>query len=369
MSEAQKEAQQNRRSREREAAAEAAASIANQAASEIPDVAVSQEAIDPEAPRARVDHSRRESLMAEIRAQRAKGDPEDVERGLENDSAIQPESVEEAPTNAGEGGGTQEVSAPASGTAVQEQQAAPVPEMVRAKIDGEEFDVPKAEVDAHGGLAAYQINKAAERRLAKANEVLRMAAAVAQKSSQQPAPAPKPSIKDLVREKIQNIQFGTPDEAAQAIEEIFSAHSGQIDPAKLKQEAVADVFEHMAAQQFIAKNRDILNNPVFADLALITQHRMIASQGQPKDWGKFYSDLEGHLRTALGKPYQANPASTPQLTSQPTSGSVADKDARKASIVALPSAAASRAAAPEEPKPKSRDEYFAMLRKSRGQHV
>ncbi len=165
------------------------------------------------------------------------------------------------------------------------------------------------------------------------------------------------------------LQFGTTEEATAAVKELLSAsQQPAIDHDKLKQEAMEAVFEQMAVQDFIKRNNDILSNKVFANLAILTQNDMSASQGKPKDWNKFYANLEGTLRNALGRPITANQQSAAQPTAQTTSGSVADKEARKASIVALPVTAA-RAVTPEEPKQPTREDILARLRKARGQPV
>src|SRR5690606_21921493 len=58
------------------------------------------------------------------------------------------------------------------------------PKTVRVKVDGEEYDAPDEEVEAAGGVKAYQIQKAAENRLNKANATLsearKVQAAIAQ---------------------------------------------------------------------------------------------------------------------------------------------------------------------------------------------
>jgi hypothetical protein len=90
------------------------------------------------------------------------------------------------------------------------------------------------------------------------------------------------------------------------------------------------------------------------------------SQGMPSDWHKFYADLAVELRNGLGMQNPTVPPNTTQTASPNPTGTVADKLARKADIVALPTSSA-RAPMKEEPKPLTRDDKIALMRKSRGQ--
>ena len=350
MSKAQSDAQKQRWERDRQARAEAAGAQADAIAEAIQNEVVEEVAQSSadSGPAPKADHSARLAMLDEVRKAR------------ESEENEEPTHEAEPPAEA----------EPAAEAEVSPQpEAAAAPEVVRVKVDGEEFDVPKTDVDAHGGVAAYQINRAAEKRLAKAKEIEQQTSATMLKLQQmlQPVPAPQRSVDELIKEKISQVQFGSPDEAAQAIKDIMSASQPQaIDPAKLRQEAVDEVFRRMAAEQFVQRNVDILGSRTFAQLAILAETDMLREQGKPSDWNKFYASLEGNLRMQLGKPTIA--ATSMQQTAQPTSGSVADKEARKASIVALPVASA-RAALPEEPKPKSREQVLADLRRSRGQPV
>jgi hypothetical protein len=89
--------------------------------------------------------------------------------------------------------------------------------------------------------------------------------------------------------------------------------------------------------------------------------------GQPIDWQKFYSTIAHEVRGAFGR--QSQPAAQPAA---PTGGNpsqpVSEKEARKASITTLPTAAA-RATPPAEEKPETREESLNRMRKARGQPV
>lgn len=363
MSEAQSLAAKEAWARRREREAASAAAAADAAAEAIPDEAVqamqaeiSAGSSDDDTPRPqpKADHSARLAALEEVRKAR------------EAEEAAPVTHEEPSPAE-------QEVVAPQQEQETDETEEVEAIEYVRVKVDGEEMDVPKVDVEAEGGVKAYQINKAAEKRLQKAAEIARANAEMfartqAALQAATPPPPPQKPLSELIKEKIAHVQFGTPDEAAAAIDEIIAAKTGPaIDHNKMRQEAVESVFEHMAAQTFIQRNQDILNDRVTAQLALLTQNDMLSQQGRPQDWNQFFFHLETNLRNRLGKPPIATQAqATPNA--QPTSGTVADKEARKASIVALPTASA-RAVAPEEPKPKTREQMLADMRKARGQPV
>jgi hypothetical protein len=239
------------------------------------------------------------------------------------------------------------------------------PEVVTVKIDGEERQVAKTEVDALGGVASYQIHKAAEKRLEQANKEKQelhnlLMQTKAMLEAQKPQ-TPKQDPAEWLKEKATQIQFGTPEESAQALQEIMN--SQRVDPNQIIQQAMEQMAQKSAAQQFVAKNSDLFQNPVLAKLAVVMEHDKL-SKSRPSDWNKFYSDLEYEFRNSIGKPATTP---TPVVADQPTSGQEA-KLSRKDNIVNLPTAAG-RIAAPEPDKPLTREDRLNQLRKSRGQPV
>jgi hypothetical protein len=367
MSEKQSEAQQNRRARERQEqnSGAQAAKAAEAAAARVTDQSPTDFQPDPDAGKdafidKKPDESPREfkrgnptrsAAYDEIMAAR-KEKSEAVHEEARPDAAPAPEPVAAAPEPTPE-------PAPAP-------EAEPAPELVEVNIYGQRFQVPKVDVDAAGGKTAYQQMKASEYLFQKTKESERKAAEMLAQVEQRavPPPAPVRPLMDVVKEQMPKIQFGTPDEAAEAWAAIENA-KGTVDPARIKQEAIQEFFQQSAAQAFIQRNGDVLNDHVNQTLAVLLENSMIRQQGRPRDWGQFYSSLEANLRNRLGRPTIAAPSVA--SPSQPTSG-LADKEARKASIVALPTAA-TRAAAPEAEKPLTRDDILARARKARGQPV
>lgn len=342
------QAQQERRSRERDA--QQAAQVAEAIAEASPDVVEPQAEVD--APMPKVDHSER---MQQLEALRQK--PDDM------DEYIREETEEVVPTQeAPEPEATPEVAPQVAPEVVAE-----VPETVTVKIDGQEMQVAKSEVDAVGSVSAYQMLKAAEKRLEQANREKHELTQILQQARQmiQPQTPVKPP-EEVLREKVQQIQFGTPEEAAQALQDILTTQ--RVNPNDIITQAVSQMERKSAMNQFVSRNQDIMGNPLLAKLAVIAEHDKL-SKSPPSDWNKFYSDLEVEIRNGIGRPATTpQPAVSTQQTDQPTSGPVADKLARKANIVNLP-VAAGRIAAPEDPKPLTREDRLNLLRKSRGQPV
>jgi hypothetical protein len=263
----------------------------------------------------------------------------------------------------------------------QESQPAPapvveevVPETVTVKIFGEERQVPKEEVEEYGGIKAYQIAKAAEVQLREAKE----AQAEARREREnlmrhlQQQMQPKEPIKtpaQIVQEKIDLIRFGTPEESAAALQEVLEKSQTKIDPNHLLHQAVQLFNEQTAFAKFKSDFPEIASNPElekFATMLGREQALEIYKLGKTPEWSKFYTDLGQKVRSVIGyKPNQPAPIAT--TTGQTSPGS-SEKEARKASIVTLPTAAA-RAKQPEEPQPPTRAEIFSEMRRGRGQHT
>lgn len=383
MSDKRSEAQQNRRARERaeSSAATHAAKVAEVAAARSPDGPLEFQP-DPNATadafsRNRDDAPPREvqrgnpartmaydQMMAE-RKERAENTVHEAPREtVETEKpAREPEAVapEPAPVAAVE-------PAPAP-----VQEAQPEPETVEVKIDGQVSRVPKAEVEDYGGVKAYQIIKAQEKRLAEANRYANELGGMfrqLQQSMQKPA-QPQPKPEEIIRDAVAKIQFGAPDEAQAAFTQAINALvPRQPDPQAVAMQAYLLTQVTDAENRFVEANKDLVENSMIRQIVINEKNRRIAEFQQqnrlPENWNAFYNSIATDVRAALGRPPIATPG-VQQPASQPTSG-LAEKEARKASIVALPTAA-TRAAAPEAEKPLTRDDILAKARKARGQPV
>lgn len=261
-----------------------------------------------------------------------------------------------------------------------EAQTPPPIEMVRVKVDGEEFDAPKTEVEDAGGIKAYQIQKAGENRLKKANETLaeskRIQAQIAQWAMQnirrQPQ-QPQVTQAEFIGQKLDAIRFGTPEEGAAALAEVMQRANPRMDPQAMMSQATNQAVVTMRRQNGVDgfKNEfsDIVTNPLLLKLSLMLENERLTTIDPNSiltfDWSDFYRKIGNEVRSVAGRQSQAATAtpaapSTPGTTSLPS-----DKEARKASIVNLPTAAA-RAELLKESKPETRDEILNQMRKSRG---
>jgi hypothetical protein len=326
-----------------------------------------QPKLDGERPAAR--NRNRENAMDEIIARDLR------EKGLDSTPAPEPEPQAPEPTPPTPEDILKANTPSEVAPAAPEQD--PAVETVRAKVDGEEFDVPKAEIDAAGGIHAYQRDKAAENRLKKANEALaqtrQMQAQIAQwvQSQGQAAQPAAPQLSDaqFLQSKVDIIRFGTPEESAVALQEVMARNNPRIDPNQITQMAVQQINKNSALDNFKKEFQDIVANPMLLRLAVSLEGERATSAGQNTDWNTLYRQIGNEVRSVVaGRPSQST-ATTAQQIAAPSSDSPSqqptDKEARKASIVNLPTAAA-RAALPQESKPESREDILNQMRKTRG---
>lgn len=376
-------------SRRSGSAAEAAASAASEAARVLQQrsqevKAETREAPPQETPEVRLDDSKIERLrqnrthprvMDEIVRSRPGYKEEEAEPKVEakEDPAPKPEQkAEPAPEPAKE----------AEAPPVAEQAPPPAPEpikTIRVKVDGDEFDALESDVTAAGGIHAYQREKASENRLKKANEALaeaqRLKAQLADWAAQQQAAAkPKePEVTDdeFLKSKVDALRFGSAEESAAALREILHRTNKPVDQNALIEAAAAKIKHDAAVAEFDREFSDLVSNPFLLDavnaqrIKRIQQMRQEGVKGQI-DWKDFYFKIGHDLRNAIGRPSQPSQASAAGAvtTGHPSQGT-SDKEARKASIVNLPAAAA-RAEAPKEEVPETREQIIQGMRRARG---
>jgi len=231
------------------------------------------------------------------------------------------------------------------------------PATVKVKIDGQEYDAPQEEVDAYGGVKAYQIAKAAENRLQKANEALAEVRKLQGEKKEQPTQSPN----DWLKQKIEVLRWGTPDESAAAFSEILEKNAKPVDQNMIVEMAADRIRHDDAVKSFDKEFTDIGASPLHLKLVMALREEKL-KQGHPGDWNHFYRSLGNEVRSVM--PKQSQPSVTAKTPDTPSQLSV--KEERKSSIVNLPTATAQRAEVPEEPKTETRDEIFAKMRKKRG---
>lgn len=243
-------------------------------------------------------------------------------------------------------------------------------------VDGQKMKVKgKAIIDA--GYRTFQKETAADFRLQMASELLKEAQAKAQGTPSPEAP-PKPEApKGKTDAELANaLQFGTPEQAAEALSEMRGR--GAVSPEQVQQFAsqqariaAQDELQFQDAMKFVqSEYADLLSNDYIKRLFFVEENRRRA----PKDRGgeadrrpykELYRTIGDDLRTALKIPKQA--ASSP---SQPTPpGTVAARQARKAETPPVPRTAATRlgeaAAAAKVATP---SEIIAAMAAKRGQN-
>ncbi len=165
---------------------------------------------------------------------------------------------------------------------------------------------------------------------------------------------------------MQQIRFGDDAQAAQGMAELLSKVIPQVDPNQIQNQALTRFRMETAAERFKTEYADVMGNPLVAKMAAVRENELL-QQGVPPDWNKFYAGIGNELRSIMGKPHQL--AVVPAATADPTSPATADREARKASIVNLPTAAQKAALPAEEPvlSPEAeRKAAIAAMNKARG---
>ena len=198
-----------------------------------------------------------------------------------------------------------------------------------------------------------------------------MATLLQQQRPAQPAQTPD----QFIASKMDAIRFGTPEEAAAAWQEVSAAQNPRVDENSLIVKAAANIKHDGALAAYNSEFADVLATPNARKLSGVLVHEKLSPfmpNGKPNwtalgqlDWQQFYRTIGNELRSTFGKPSQ--PAPTPAAVAVASGNpSQPDKEARKASIVNLPTAAGARAELPAEEKPQTREQILAQARKARG---
>ena len=362
------------------AAAQAAAAAKASQPSEAPAEPATENAANLDAPttRPRYRNDDRTAAFAEIeeRHNRTSGnsvpEPEEEEPEVKPEPRRAPPKAEQKPDPAAPAPAQEPAQEP---VAAPEETPEPV-EMVTVKVDGEEFQVSKADIDDAGGVRAYQTMRAADNRLKKANETLaatrQTQAQLAEFARAALTPKAPEQPKKSKAELIQAIRFGSEDEADAALEEITSRGRGQqVDQNQLIAMTVTETNKNSAVSQFQREFSDIAGNAIILQAAVALDKQRISAAvqngtyGPQFDFADHYRKIGNEVRSAFGRPSQPAPALAAPTAGHPSPSS-ANKEERKASIVNLPTAQA-RAELPAEAKPDTREETLNSYRKSRGQ--
>lgn len=348
---------------QRAANAAAAASKASEAIASAP---AQVEASDPEGPTnqepsrgLKLRNDPRNEAMAEVIARHEKG----VELPTPDPEPTPDPVAAPAPTDD---------SAPAA----VESTVAVVPVMVKQKVDGVEIEVSQEEIDAAGGEREWRMQKASENRLTASkqalaeaqqarNEAKQMQVLMAQFLQQQAPKQPVVTDDQFLLSKIDVIRFGSAEESAQAMREVMQRSNPRIDTNVITQQAVSQMQQKMAIDAFAKEFQDVASNSILLRAAMSLENERRAQTGPNTDWSMHYRSIGNEVRSGAGRPSQPQLTAAAATTDTP-SQAPSDKEARKASIVNLPTAA-QRATPSADPKPESREDILNSMRKTRGQ--
>ena len=279
-----------------------------------------------ETPEAEVQPSAnpRHAVEAEIAARyRAKVEAEEA-------AVAQPEATTEAPAEP-----EPEAQEPAK------------PAMAKVKIEGHEYEVPQEQVDAEGGLEAYQkraaanlIFQRAKQREDEANKLLAEA--------RKPVEQPKPD--DQLTKLVEAIRFETdPQKAKEAIRQLVS--ETQLTQEQINQAVQAQIAADKAVEKFRADFPEIASDPLLTQMA-VNLEQQARQSGNTEPSADLHQKIGKLLKERYVRPTQP----------------LADKQQKKATVTNIPQARA-RAAAPEAPKEKTVQEIINDERRARKQIV
>lgn len=228
-----------------------------------------------------------------------------------------------------------------------EPEAPKGPEMVKVKVEGHEYDVPKEQVDAEGGLEFYQKRAAAnlifQRAKQREDEANRILAEAKNKPQPQSTEQQNP-----VAQLIEAIRFETdPVKAAEAVTKLV-AQTTLTQP-----QVMGLVQQHIEADRAVSKFRsdfpEIAKDPLLFQMAVSLENQARQS-GNTESNEVLHQKIGKFLSEKYVKP----------------SGDMSDKKEKKSNIVNIPQAKA-KATPPEAPKEPTVAEIIAQERKARKQ--
>lgn len=247
------------------------------------------------------------------------------------------------------------------------------------KVDGQPLRVPGHKL-IEAGIRTFQKETAADYRLKQATEILQEAERRAQTMQQRPveqpqAPAPRePTEADLAAA----IQFGTPEQAAQAIALLKSRPTVTEEQVtrlvdSRSRAAARDELQFNEALNFVkAEYGDLLSNDYLKRLFFVEESRYRTPKergglGDQRSYKEVYQEIGDSLRKAFNMPKQST---TAQPSHQPsTPGTAAVRVARKAAAPSVPRTAASRLEQAEvASKAKTPTEIIAGIAAARGKN-
>lgn len=256
---------------------------------------------------------------------------------------------------------------------------APPEEMRTLIVDGKSIQVPVSKI-IERGTATFQKETAADARLAEANRILEHAQRIAaQGQPSKDADLPQENVSAIAKltpeERVRIIRYGTDEEAAQVqryMEE--QAARPQMKPEDIQREVRQAVGPQMTFEEgrkyVISEYGDLLKDP---DLGAIFLNRENAARAakDPRGYIELYKEIGEDMRKKFNRPkLGADGAALP--TPKPVASTVPvrtmeEKRELKANAPSLPRLASSRLDGDANtPRPASRAEMFASMRRARG---
>jgi len=256
----------------------------------------------------------------------------------------------------------------------------------KLKINGEEKIVPIDQV-IEAGVAAFQKQAAADQNLQLASHILDQAKRAAGiNGGQQPQPAAQPQPQPLapqmaakLAEVSKRIQFGTPEESQQALDEFrqMIAHQTTTQVVGQMRDQVRVMMAHNSAvEKFGQDFPDIVSNEDLLNMAFNREDRLRAS-GDTRPFGVLYAEIGKSLREQFVPrekwPATAQPQPSPapvQGGAQP--GGMNPSQARQERKDAAVGAVTGQAAPPPSGTPKrppTVSETIAKMARARGQEA
>jgi len=299
--------------------------------------------------------------------------------GEKPQAAAEPDETPAAPED-----GTQGAGEPASGG---DQTGAAAPAEVdehsdpskfrRVVINGEEQFVPIDKV-IERGIAAYQKETAADVNLGLAAQILEQAKALQQPQHREAPPKSQEqnAMDNLIVETAKRIQYGTPEDAQQALVDfrnIIAQDVATTVASQARTHTIAVIDQRDAAKQFGERYPDVVGDPNLLELAFTMEDRM-RRMGDRRPWGTVYNEIGKELRERYvpKEKWPATATGAAPAQGAPQGGSMAPSQARverKEKATAAVAGTGGGAPPKAEPKPLTTAQAIAKMAKARGQQI
>lgn len=328
-------------------------------------------------------------------------EPEETDEETDEGKDKKPESDEEADTETDEKPPESDEKKPSKDKKPKEKKTEE--EMITLKVDGEEVEKPKAEVDKEGGIESYQKKLAADKRLQEATlkqkelEKKEAELAVREKAlksslpdedeEEEPATDEKDKkdasedlkrLKDIVSEKRKAyhdaIEYGEAEDISKAAIELDEAQetyyetkfeggkpTQELDVDKIADQIDAKLSQKQVLSKFQKEFDDVWKDPEAMARAKFEVNLLLES-GKGNEWST-YEEAGKRARQQMGweKPEEEDP--TPEQTEEEKKRK--EKIEKKRKIENIESANAKTEAPKTEEKPKTRKEVIEDMASKR----